>query len=251
MQNCKHILYSIAILLSSSMSINMFAMSADQASEDQLATAKRKSFNINEFTMSDLPVDIQKWIIQHAIPNSKTVTELLQQIRSLALTNKVFSALLRDEDFLTTLFKQYANAKRNSQAVKAELSQALVKHITKSHAPALFLVNALLAAGANPNKRATDESPILSYAVGSGNIPLVKALLAAGANVNAQDKSGMTALMEAALRNRKEIVELLLAHNADAKIRDYFDKTALQWTVNLEIQKLLASAAAKQQVSLV
>jgi ankyrin repeat protein len=79
------------------------------------------------------------------------------------------------------------------------------------------VVQTLLAAGADPNVRATDGSTPLMTAAASGSVDAVKALLDRGAEVNAQETArGETALMFAAAANRGPVVRLLIERGANA-----------------------------------
>jgi uncharacterized protein len=81
------------------------------------------------------------------------------------------------------------------------------------------VVQTLLAAGADPNLRATDGSTALMTAAGSGSVEAVKALLDHGADVNAQETArGETALMFAAAANRAPVVSLLIKRGANAAL---------------------------------
>ncbi len=79
-------------------------------------------------------------------------------------------------------------------------------------------VQALLAAGANPNIPEWHNNTPLMHACQHGYTDIVRMLLAAGADVNARDDEGWTALMGVCVsRNNPttEIAEMLLAAGAD------------------------------------
>jgi len=88
------------------------------------------------------------------------------------------------------------------------------------------LVDALLAAGADPNGKNESGATALMIASGRGNLPLVDRLLSARANVDLQDNAGATALMYAAGAGETEIVRRLRAHGADPALRDAKGLTA-------------------------
>lgn len=90
----------------------------------------------------------------------------------------------------------------------------------------LSAVEALIAAGADPNAR-MDGYPALQFAVRRGTVEIVEALLAAGADVNGFGEwvPGCcqhldTALHQAVRYRRAEIIQVLLAAGADVDARD-------------------------------
>jgi O-glycosyl hydrolase/ankyrin repeat protein/protocatechuate 3,4-dioxygenase beta subunit len=110
------------------------------------------------------------------------------------------------------------------------------------------ILDALLAAGANPNLATTDGiTPLMVAAMNSTlkfrvpfNMPAdrVNALIKAGANVNAKDSQGRTALHWAAMVARigelqtdadPSVVQALLGAGADRTIKDNSGKTALDY----------------------
>jgi len=80
------------------------------------------------------------------------------------------------------------------------------------------VIQALLAAGADPNAARADGATPLMTAAASGSVDAVRLLLDRGASVNAKESHGQTALMFAAGRNRADTIRLLVAHGADAAI---------------------------------
>jgi TonB family protein len=110
------------------------------------------------------------------------------------------------------------------------------------------------------NARTTTGATALILAAAKGHIWIVQALLAAGADVNAEERTGITALMAADLNGRREIVEMLLAAGAKprsaAQTESKSDKQTdirklieVTGAANLENLKDLFWAGAEQQVA--
>ena len=96
------------------------------------------------------------------------------------------------------------------------------------HGP-VSLVQALLAAGADPNAPVDDGFPTLFAAidrVAPGQMDVLAALLAAGADVQQRGANDYTALHYAASRDAADAVRLLLAHGADPAARTRIDHYA-------------------------
>ncbi len=122
------------------------------------------------------------------------------------------------------------------------------------------ILNALLAAGANPNLTTSDGlTPLMVAAMNSTikfavpfNMPAdrVNALLKTGVNINARDSQGRTALMWAAMTAREgelqtdadpSVVQALLGAGADRTLKDNSGKTALDYATR-ESYSAIASA---------
>ena len=102
-----------------------------------------------------------------------------------------------------------------------------------SHDGHLEILNALISANVNVNRKAANGATPLSMACEAGHLEVVRALLAANANVNAKCRNG-TALMAAAsspylgqLSERLEVIRALLAAGADVNAKDNHGLTAL------------------------
>jgi uncharacterized protein len=101
------------------------------------------------------------------------------------------------------------------------------------------VIDALLAAGADPNRRNAFAKTALMYAVQERNLPGVRRLLQAGADVNAAttvgepclvvQPGGRTALMYAAWQATPAIVQALLDAHADPGPADAHGKTAADY----------------------
>ena len=76
-------------------------------------------------------------------------------------------------------------------------------------------IAALLKAGADPGKAASNGATPLMSAATSGSVDAVKALVDGGADLNAREKThGQTALMFAAWENRADVTRLLIERGA-------------------------------------
>jgi uncharacterized protein len=101
------------------------------------------------------------------------------------------------------------------------------------------VIDALLAAGADPNRRNEFGKTALMYAVQECNLPGVRRLIRSGADVNAAttvgeeclvvQPGGRTALMYAAWQGTPAIVRALLDAHADARPADSQGKTAADY----------------------
>ena len=79
----------------------------------------------------------------------------------------------------------------------------------------LEIVEALLAAGADPNVQSYENETALFLAAQAGHTKIVKALLAAGADPTLKRNDGMTALVPARSGGHKAVVNALLTATAD------------------------------------
>jgi ankyrin repeat protein len=102
--------------------------------------------------------------------------------------------------------------------------------------------DSLLAAGASPQSRDEEGTPVLILAVNRGMDATVKKLVEAGADVNARRavyfKS--TALMEVGVRNNPQLAAWLLDQGADLHARDTTGDTPLNWAAFYGHQELAA-----------
>ncbi|QRN97642.1 ankyrin repeat domain-containing protein [Archangium violaceum] len=94
----------------------------------------------------------------------------------------------------------------------SKLNANLVAAVEDTDAKA---VAKLLAAGADPNSRDSDDAPVLLLAASAEELELVELLLGAGAEVDAVDALGMSPLMYAVLSGNIEVAERLIASGAD------------------------------------
>jgi len=88
-------------------------------------------------------------------------------------------------------------------------------------------LEAMLAAGANPNHRFDDGKTVLMQASEQGLAPAVRRLLAAGASPNPRSRDGATALMYASYNGHGDVVAMLADAGADINAANADGKTAL------------------------
>jgi len=95
-------------------------------------------------------------------------------------------------------------------------------------------LDALLAAGANPNAVAQNRMKVtplhsaVAHRVGTVALAMTKTLLAHNAEVNISQEGGWTPLHQAAAHGQNEIVEQLLARGANLDAQSDDGRTALQ-----------------------
>lgn len=116
------------------------------------------------------------------------------------------------------------------------------------------VVDSLLQAGAAPNSRDEEGTPVLILAVNAGQTEVVKKLVEAGADINARREAYFksTALMEAGVRNDPELVEWLLDHGAELNLQDALGDTPLNWATyygHLDLVKLYMDRGADWSVA--
>jgi hypothetical protein len=105
------------------------------------------------------------------------------------------------------------------------------------------MAKALLKAGAKINLPNNTGMTALMYATRSGDTNGVQALLAAGADPNLQSTIyRMTALMQAAISNNTNVAQALLAAGADTKLKDHKGRTALD-LAGEEVKAILTAHA--------
>ena len=87
-------------------------------------------------------------------------------------------------------------------------------------------VQALLAAGADPDWHDRHHNTALIFAARDGRYEIARTLIVAGAEVNWIDGEGVTPLILAAHKNHPAIARLLLDHGAETHHRDKWGRRA-------------------------
>lgn len=107
------------------------------------------------------------------------------------------------------------------------------------------IVEALLAAGADPNARNLNRHTALTIASQHGHLPCVAALLRhPPTDVNARGEKGRTALSLACSNQHPDVVRTLLGAGArcDAQLQDDLGATALHWACRVGDNDAVAAA---------
>lgn len=108
-------------------------------------------------------------------------------------------------------------------------------------------VTAVLAGGAQVDKKFAAGNTALHEAVLYGHYEIVRILLEAGADPNIKDNIGCTPLHKAALKGRVDIAHFLLESGADLRLKDNFGNTPLHKAVSkgrLKLALLLIESGA-------
>jgi ankyrin repeat protein len=109
------------------------------------------------------------------------------------------------------------------------------------------MVERLLAAGADPNKRLAEGDTALMTAARTGSVAAVRALILRGADVNASENwKGQTALMWAAAANNAAVVDALIEAGANVNARTKYKQQALFTTGGFGRRAERNSDATKQ-----
>jgi ankyrin repeat protein len=107
------------------------------------------------------------------------------------------------------------------------------------------LIAAMLAKGAEPNTKADNGNPALSYAVGECTPGAIRALVKAGADMKTKNRAGLTAMALAVSDGRADNVKALLDLGYDVTAERAM---LLQWSEGKpEIQRLLRGTASPKR----
>ncbi|KAJ6178877.1 hypothetical protein N7519_009338 [Penicillium mononematosum] len=152
------------------------------------------------------------------------------------------ASTLNHPDIVIDLLKKGADTDYNNQKYGTALQMASGRGWQN-------IVELLLAHGANPNTRGTqDGSSPIQVASFYGHQGAVEELLKHGADVNFPDQRGNTALHAAARQDHREIVSMLLRCGADVTLKGELYGTALNAATeagHTEIIEMLAKRGAK------
>jgi ankyrin repeat protein len=103
------------------------------------------------------------------------------------------------------------------------------------------LVDALLAAGADPKQVNDDEHHPLWFACVNGNVKLVEKLIACGSDINNRNVNGVTCAMYAASTGKLDVLQTLVAAGADLSIASRDGDTALGSASTLPVLRYIQS----------
>lgn len=112
----------------------------------------------------------------------------------------------------------------------------------------VYLVEILLKAGADPNRKLLNGFAPLHYAASEENYPIAKALLAGGADSNVRNLDGETPLIFAAREGENDMTALLIENGADVNLTDNMQHSALHYATEngyTEIVEQLLVAGAE------
>lgn len=189
----------------------------------------------------------------HANPNAKNAggeTVLIQMIR---LNNITIAKMLllhgadaniADKDGMTPLMYVIANS---NKPVPKTLNDGQIVYINPPGTVNNFLLDLLVANGADVNAKNQKSVSALICAAEQGNQDAVEFLIKKKANVNATDNKGRTSLICAASKGHSEIVRKLLDNSADINATDAEGQTALIHSVQgeyLQISQILIQKGA-------
>ncbi|XP_064104668.1 uncharacterized protein LOC135214368 [Macrobrachium nipponense] len=135
-----------------------------------------------------------------------------------------------------------AVAKRNAGRVRELLKQGADPNILCGHSPALlraakdgmlYIVQALIAAGAEIDVRLSSGDSVVHVAARGGHSEVIIDLIHSGAHVDAINRNGVTPLQTALAYGHLEVAQMLLRMHADILAPNKVGETALEIANNL------------------
>lgn len=109
-------------------------------------------------------------------------------------------------------------------------------------------VEAFLEAGADIDFRSSLGTSLLLVAAEAGQLDIAKYLLAKGADLNARENFGRTALHLAAGRDKSEMIAWLLKEGIDKNARDSAGKTAVHYPDEKSVVELLEKHGVSRDI---
>jgi hypothetical protein len=162
----------------------------------------------------------------------KDARKLEKQVKLLAQLRQTINRELAPP----ALFEALTQAVRDQNVAKARYLIDMLAPLERDAGAALIaavevgnleMLKLLLAGGASPDARGSQDRTALILSVERATTAVTRALIAAKAAVDRTDKSGQTALMRAANIGNVEAVRLLIAANADPALKDHAGLTAI------------------------
>jgi len=138
----------------------------------------------------------------------------------------------------TEAFREHITAYPTCVDMKDTTNGNVPLHIICSRGD-MFLINFMIAKGANLNTQDLFGNSALHYATDKGKQPAVELLLKSGANANLQDHRGNSPLHIACVNNDVEVVRTLLKYNADPELMDFSDMKPRDKTKSPMIKSLI------------
>jgi len=140
-------------------------------------------------------------------------------------------------DAVLEFLQNSSNLEAMTQCLMAycRYGQDVPRLMTGLHVAAVFgletEVDALIAAGWDPEAHNTYGRSPLSFAAEHGHETIVQALLDRKAEPNSKDKNGKTPFSYACQGGFQTIVETLIGHEADTQLRDNFGRSPISYAV--------------------
>lgn len=173
-------------------------------------------------SLAGLPAEL-KAMIASSIKDSKDLKEIFSRLARMALINRSFADIAKDEFVRKQIIKEF-KAQHPGYSALNELMGAVETNNSK-------LIEALLDyAGIDVNETdASQWTPLMHAAVGS-KAETIKTLLARGANVHSPKPGrtgGALSIAASSIADNPEILDLLVKAGADINEKDKDDNTPL------------------------